>query len=64
VDQRCRLRITVVRLGSVLEARNRRVITTVNRREGVNSRDAPLEKDSIVTQFVTQGHHDSIAYSV
>jgi hypothetical protein len=36
----------------------------VNRRESLNGRDAPLEKDPIVTQFVTRGHRASIAHSL
>jgi hypothetical protein len=37
---------------------------TVNLREGPNGGAAPQEKDPIVTQFVTQGHHASIAHSL
>jgi hypothetical protein len=61
VDQRRRHRIMVVCLISVYEAVNRQTITTVNHREGRKVRDAPPEKDPIVTQFVTQGHRYSVA---
>ena len=50
-----RLRQLGVTVGACLGARirNRQAIATVNRRDGLNGRDAPLENDPIVTQFVT-----------
>ena len=52
VDQRCRLRILVVCRVSVPETATRQTIIT-EPREGLNGRDAPPEKDPIVTQLVT-----------
>jgi len=45
-------------------SRDRQTITTVNRRESINGRDAPREKNPIVTQLVTRGYHNLIAYSL
>jgi hypothetical protein len=38
--------------------------TTVNCRDGLNGKDVPPEKNPIVTQFVTQDRHASIAHSL
>jgi hypothetical protein len=48
-------------LGS--RSRDRWTIAIMNRREGLNGKDAPPEKDPIVTQFVTRGQPDLNTYS-
>jgi hypothetical protein len=63
VDQRGRLRITVVDLVLVPEAATADDHHRAPR-EGLNDRDVPPEKDPIVTQFVTQDQRDSIAHSL
>ena len=61
MDQRGRLGITVVDLVSTPRSRDRQTTTIVNRREGLNGRDAPREENPIVTQFVTQDRRYTIA---
>jgi hypothetical protein len=55
--------ITVVGLGSFPKPRPADDHHREPPRE-LNGRDAPLEKNPIVTQFVTQGHRTSIAHSL